>query len=124
MPQLSGITEFSAAYLFLILAIVFEVLAMVWHKGYFFLLSMAGWAFFGFYVFTVADGNATIIMFGTFCFLAAFTNILLMVALRPKKEPPQELKKLTSEEYTEMLRAMRYGKRSGYDKTGNKISGW
>lgn len=63
-------------------------------------------------------------MFGTFCFLAAFTNILLMVALRPKKEPPQELKKLTSEEYTEMLRAMRYGKRSGYDKAGNKISGW
>ena len=125
MPELTGITEFSAAYLFLILAIIFDVMAMVWRKGYFFMLSMVGWFFMGFYVYAVSAGNATVIMLGTFCLLVAFVNIVLLVALKPKAEiPPEVSMQERSAQYMEWSRQQRYGGRPGYDNTGKRESGW
>jgi uncharacterized membrane protein YjjP (DUF1212 family) len=121
-------TESYAAYLFVILAIVMMICGFIFKdKGgkWLFYLSTFSWLMAGFYAFSVqASLTAYVHWLGLFCVLAAFGNMLMPIILRDKKPPVEPAKKMTSEEYTEMLRAMRYGKRSGYDKAGNKISGW
>jgi hypothetical protein len=121
-------TDSYAAYLFIILAIVMMICGFVFApKGgkWLFYLATFGWAMSAFYAFSVQTSLVSVVhSLGFFFVLMAFGCAFMPVILRDKKTPPAAAKAMTSEEYTEMLRAMRYGKRAGYDKSGNKTQGW
>ena len=86
---------------------------------------MICWVFFGSYLFSIAHEDATIIMLGTLCFLVALICIVLVVALRPKKEvPPEETPEQKHARWLAEIRRLRYGNNPEYDNDGNYKSGW
>jgi hypothetical protein len=121
-------TESYTAYVFIGLAVVCMVFGFVFAKKgakWIFYLAMFAWILAGFYAFSQQTSLLSVVHFlGLFCILAALGCMLMPVIMRDKKPPVEVKKPMTSEEYTEMLRAMRYGKRAGYDKSGNKTQGW
>jgi hypothetical protein len=111
------------AYIALILGVVLYVLSLYFKKATLDYMAATCWVMLAIYLSTVPTST----MIATFIIVSMLFGLLCIgtaISFRPKKEKAQEIPKMTSDEYTEHLRAMRYGKRSGYDKTGNKVSGW
>jgi hypothetical protein len=125
MPQLSDLSAFNAAYLFLVLALIMMILFLIWKRGVFAYLSAFGWAAMAVYAFNNANDNATVIMLGTFCLLCLVVSIMLPILFRPKKELPPVQGKQSTAEYVAELRAYRYSQLPGYDEKGKRITnGW
>jgi hypothetical protein len=139
--QTSVMTTDYASYILLIMAILFIVLALIFHKGYFFITSTFCWTVYGIYVFAKANGDMVMGALGLLAFIMAIVCVVLLVALRPKEvdvvkqvamehkqkiaRQAAEMQYLTPDQKTALyhaeMRRRRYSGRPGYDEqTGNR----
>jgi hypothetical protein len=112
------------AYIAMILGVLLYVVALYFKKGTVCYMAATCWIMLAFYLGIVVTPTTMTTVFILVCSLFAVLCVGTVFSFRPPKIKAEKPKPMTSDEYTEYLRAMRYGKRAGYDKSGNKTQGW
>jgi membrane-bound ClpP family serine protease len=115
-------TDFFAAYLLLILAVVFLIVALYFKHFWIFLLSGFSWIISGIYFLVNSTGqNTTIFVLGIFCILVSLPTFLAIWWTREKAEPESPEEQETAEDqYRSRIdkRIERRNKRRRYGKSG------